>query len=255
MSEKYAKRIHIIYGIVFSLVLLTAGICLIFQCVGIYMSGDKPFSRAAVAAAFEPIRIPVYLCLAMIVGSFLLRLIFPVSSEKLHPQRQTRMILLRLCEKADLDMAEASVKQAILAQRGQRKRLGYVTVLCSVVCAVTFLCYALNPNNYHTSDITTSMVKAMWVLIPCAAIPFAVALLRSYLCLASMDKEIALLKQLPKISRPKAETPSGKDRTELVRMLILVIAAAAFTFGLLNGGAMDVLTKAVNICTECVGLG
>ena len=40
-----------------------------------------------------------------------------------------------------------------------------------------------------------------------------------------------------------------------VRGAILAIAAALIVAGALNGGMRDVLVKAINICTECIGLG
>ena len=36
---------------------------------------------------------------------------------------------------------------------------------------------------------------------------------------------------------------------------LLVLAAVLIVLGVLNGGLRDVLVKAANICTECVGLG
>lgn len=40
-----------------------------------------------------------------------------------------------------------------------------------------------------------------------------------------------------------------------VRILLAVAAAALLGAGILNGGLYDVLVKAINICTECIGLG
>ncbi|MBO5868321.1 MAG: thioredoxin [Oscillospiraceae bacterium] len=40
-----------------------------------------------------------------------------------------------------------------------------------------------------------------------------------------------------------------------MRWALLGVAVFLFVFGLFTGGTQDVLTKAVNICTECVGLG
>ncbi|MBE6563056.1 MAG: thioredoxin [Ruminococcaceae bacterium] len=41
----------------------------------------------------------------------------------------------------------------------------------------------------------------------------------------------------------------------MVKLAILILAAAALIYGAIAGGTADVLTKAVNICTECIGLG
>ena len=35
----------------------------------------------------------------------------------------------------------------------------------------------------------------------------------------------------------------------------LYVAAALIVCGIANGGMRDVLVKAINICTECIGLG
>ena len=44
-----------------------------------------------------------------------------------------------------------------------------------------------------------------------------------------------------------------KKRT--VRLVITMLALALIVLGLANGQARDVLNKAINICTECLGLG
>lgn len=48
--------------------------------------------------------------------------------------------------------------------------------------------------------------------------------------------------------------PTDK-KTKIVRLLLLCIAVALLIFGFATGGYADVLTKAINICTECIGLG
>ena len=41
----------------------------------------------------------------------------------------------------------------------------------------------------------------------------------------------------------------------IVRISVLVVAVTFIIHGITNGGAYDVLQKAINICTECIGLG
>ncbi|MBQ7088389.1 MAG: thioredoxin [Clostridia bacterium] len=40
-----------------------------------------------------------------------------------------------------------------------------------------------------------------------------------------------------------------------VQSAILIVGVALVVVGLLENGAAAVLTKAINICTECIGLG
>lgn len=54
--------------------------------------------------------------------------------------------------------------------------------------------------------------------------------------------------------------PNRMDRKEEKKPVLLYIAAYAAALsllaaGVLNGGLRDVLIKAINICTECIGLG
>lgn len=47
---------------------------------------------------------------------------------------------------------------------------------------------------------------------------------------------------------------SGRNLTGLW-ILLLALSAGLILRGILNGSMQDVFVKAVNICTECIGLG
>lgn len=55
-----------------------------------------------------------------------------------------------------------------------------------------------------------------------------------------------------RVSAPPCVRPRGRTAT---RAILLAASAALIIHGVLNGGLWDVLVKAVNICTECIGLG
>ena len=64
----------------------------------------------------------------------------------------------------------------------------------------------------------------------------------------------------PKDGRPgKADGPvrpeADMKHKEMIRAVLVVVAAALIIAGILNGSALDVLVKAIHICTECIGLG
>jgi len=53
---------------------------------------------------------------------------------------------------------------------------------------------------------------------------------------------------------PRGTAPTSRQLT-LLRLTLLAAGALLLLAGLLSGGTADVLTKAVNICSECIGLG
>ena len=44
-------------------------------------------------------------------------------------------------------------------------------------------------------------------------------------------------------------------RKQALWVALLCVSITLIILGILNGGALDVLAKAVRICSECVGLG
>ena len=254
MASEKSSKLRRIYGIFLSCVIVLAGICLMVACVGIYRSGDAPFSREAVAAAFSPIKIPVYLCLAAVAVGLLWKFVAPLPAEKAVPVKQLSVIHNRLLEKADLDTCDSACKDGILTEQKKRTRHSRICAAVLTVSAAVFLSYALDGSHFHTSEINTSMIRAMCVLLPCLIVSFAACVCTVAARKKSLQKEIDLLKQCPKLSAPKAE-PVKADHTAKVRYALLLISLALAVFGFLSGGTADVLTKAVNICTECIGLG
>lgn len=253
MTSERISKLRRIYGIALICVIILAGICLMVACVGIYRSGDEPFSREAVAAAFSPISVPIYLCLAMVLAGFVLQIAFPVPAKN-PAVTQHSVTLKRLHSHADLEGCGAELKTQILAEQTLRKKHRRICALVLAASGVVFLIYALDGSHFHSSDINGSMIRAMWVLLPCLAVALVSCIWLVAARKKSMLREIELLKQCPKVSVSRTEAAKS-DHTRKVRTALLLAAIALAIFGFFSGGTADVLTKAVNICTECIGLG
>ena len=255
------RRIHLIYSIVLSAVTVIAGICLIMACIGIYNSGDRPFSREAVAAAFSGIAVPVYLFLALVIGGFILDGFWPGEKRKQSVEKQYGVILRKLHRKLDLNSCDSALRTSILVQQKRRKLHKIVCAVLLVIGSTIFLSYGMNSSNFHQTQINDSMVSAMKLFFPCLAVPFAYAVFCAYYGKASMKKEIELVKQAiaggSQAVAPKAAV-QPKDHSKqllIARCVLLGIGVVILVCGFIAGGTKDVLTKAINICTECVGLG
>ena len=84
---------------------------------------------------------------------------------------------------------------------------------------------------------------------------FALPLILS-LVLTAADIVICLLLPPVKEKRRRAQVHAAPNAPHPALKLAVVSAAVILALvGFFTGGTVDVLTKAVNICTECVGLG
>lgn len=256
MTKESTMRFHRIYNILFSIVIIIAGICLIVGVLTIYNSGDQPFSRESVAATFSTIAFPVYLTLVMAIISFVWEIISPSDKEKTPKAKDYPAMLSKLYEKKDFSNGEAALQEEIKTLWKNRKTHTIIRTIILVVCSAAFLFYALNSANFHQSEINSSMIDAMKILVPCSLVSFAYALFVSIHNEKSIQKEIELVKNLPPASTVvENEIVTEEKRLSPYRNAILVAAIILVVYGFLNGGTIDVLAKAINICTECIGLG
>lgn len=255
MAKKHKDRIKTVLHIAIAASAVVAGICLAAACWGIYQAGNG-FSRAAVRAAFSPISLPVYLCLGLTLAGWLVQFFLP-DSKKPAGGREIAYALHRMQKTKDLEICGPTLKQDILAQRKQRLVHRCITLGLTAIGFGIFLYFALQPDAFHPTEINRSVVNALIILLPCMLIPFCYGIFAIYFCQRSIEAEITLLKMAPAKQKSQVSpSPVKKCNSILViRMALLGAAAALLIYGFATGGIADVLTKAINICTECVGLG
>ena len=246
-----------ILGILLSISIILAGICFISGCLSIYFApeGDVIYSREIVKNTFDSIDIPIYICVGLVAVSIAMEFVCPTQAKKDKPQKNNKAIMEKLAQSRDISKADSNIFASVTKERSQRKKHSLILAALTAIGALVFLIYALNSNNYHQSEITDSMINAMWVLIPCFIIPFGYGIFTAYFKEKSYKREIELLKALSPEKGREAKNASSAKNQSVARTAILLIAVIALVCGAFMGGAGDVLTKAVNICTECIGLG
>lgn len=249
MTTKQKDALHRVYGIVTGAVTVLAAVCLGVQCVQVYRGGS--FSREAVAAAFAPIAVPVYACLVLVAGGLILDGLLPRERKKTF-DKQPAFTLRRLLEGFDVTACDSETCQGLFRERESRRKCAILCGAVQAAAAVVFLIYALNGSHFHRTEINESMIRACYLFLPCLAVSFAAGVFSQYHSKRSMEREIALLKTAPKGEK----APKKPQKSLLVWKLgLLAVAAVLIAVGYAGGGFQDVLTKAVNICTECIGLG
>lgn len=263
MSENTRKRIHLIYGIALSAVTVITGIRFITGCYSIYTAGKAAggqiYTRAIIAEAFAPMALCTYLCLALVLGGFLLHLVLPPVKKKVAVEKNRELILSRLQAKTDLAVCDPQLRQQIAKQQKLRRLMVTVSAVLLSLCSALFLCYACRPDRWpEVGQVTAIVAQTAIALFGALLLPTASCVVTAYLSRSSLDKEIELMKEASK-QAPATVSPAAaagkKDLLVFVRYGILAVAVACIMIGYFNGGVADVIAKAAAICTECVGLG
>ncbi|MBQ1206208.1 MAG: hypothetical protein IIX67_03295 [Clostridia bacterium] len=275
MTDKAYVRVHRIIGALVAVFIIIAGLCLAFGCCYIYFSDGLTYSRAAVGDVFASVCIPVYACLVFVVIGFLVELLLPNTKKataKASVSSENR--LNNLLKKRELESLNDEAIAVHYREKGKRTVNSIIMTALTVVASVVFFIYALDADNFDSTDINGSVISALYILIPCIVIPFLFYL---YLLIdreRGFRRELEMLKRVQRGDidpdrKPKLENidvysrrigkffenaVAGKPLVAL-RISLIAIALLCLIFGLCLGGTADVFTKASNICTECIGLG
>ncbi len=267
MTNETKKRIHLIYGIVLSIVAVIAGVCFILSALHIYRTGlatsEQAYTVQTISAAFSKISIPVYLCLALVIGGWILNIVLPLEKSKPKAERNQMLVLQRLQARTDLAACPEDLRNAIAMQENARKTHWLISSVLLTAAAALFLSYACNGNNWasveEAAHINTCMVRAAFALLICLAIPFIYIVFTVFFCRSSLNKQIELMRQASTVAPFKGEKQPVAVRSgmiiDITRYAILAISLGLIIWGACNEGTLDVLAKAAAICTECVGLG
>ena len=122
-----------------------------------------------------------------------------------------------------------------------RAALSIATVL--LLAALGVKCLQLFSAGY-TMDGAVSALRSLTPVY----IVYALLLLATL----ALQRKVKLHSPKAKPARPVAQPKTARP---FVQILLYLLAAAFILLGVLNGGWYDVLVKAINICTECIGLG
>ena len=261
MSQEKLRKLHLIYGIVLSCIIIVTGICFIVSCVDIYRSGMRPFTYESINSHFMAIIVPVILCIVGIIGGMAVSF-FPLEKPKIKGIIDTGTTLKKMSRKIDLSKCDDETQSKIKKERKLRLYTNIFCIDAIVVSLIIALIYTLNKNNFPASDINAEMINAMLFVIPCAVVGLASIFATILICNASYVRELNLVKSSFKTAKKdeiSSQQPAVSSQHEKIlfgaRLSILAIATIFIVVGIFNGGMTDVLQKAINICTECIGLG
>lgn len=266
MSNETKGRIHLIYGILLSVLILTVGVCFALSCISIYQSGASPFTRESISAHFARIAIPTYICIAGVIGGAVLSLVFPVDGGKVKSRRDPEAALSKLAARLDLSGCDETVAGSIRKERKWRRAVTVILWVLAGITLVPALMWCVNPAHFSIENLNTDIKTAALFILPCAVVSLGLLTGERLLRHASVARETATVKATLAAVKGTGK-PAKKANTDKknwvsdprfvwgVRGAILAVGIVFIVLGVRNGGMADVLGKAIRICTECIGLG
>lgn len=244
------------------LAVMTVAICLLlcWQAVDIYRVGNAPenfsspgvriqpvYSLAIVRERLTAVAPALWIYLAAVVLGLILQS-FAGEQAKPRAYREPEDALRRLRQRVTVMPAAAMEEQS------QRFRIWGCAMVVVAVSAALALNYLLCQDNFVDWDLEAVVGSMMLHVAPWVAVAFGALCAASHLATNSVQREIALLKTAPQEKSQTRDETITKSPA-VVRIVLYAAAVILIVLGVMNGGLRDVLVKAINICTECIGLG
>ena len=259
MFDNLKKKVRLIYGILLAVMLTVTGVLLMMACVNIYNIGGRPFTADNIAAEFSKIAVVVWITVAMVAIGAILTLILSEEKAKLRATVDKKAILARLERRIDPAALPCDVAEKINKEKTLRRVLLVSALVLIVAAAIPAAIFAFNFNNF-TADHDASVLRACVLILPLTFFSLGIALAYTLIESASINRQLTLVKSAMAAAGIKAADTECKKEAGpwliiVIRIAVAVVAIAFIVLGIFNGGIADVLAKAINICTECIGLG
>lgn len=281
MKEKTCKTVRLSYGIIFGAFTVVVGALFIWQVLSLYFSGTAKgysgdvFTRERVVNALSKIDLFFWLWIAGIVAGFVLWEVFPVKDKarKICPDLQYARLNKRMpsiAPASDENSFHTYLYLNTEYNTVKRSKKVIFALRCAAwalfgIACVYGLVYLCIPANFPGKNVTHEVLNMVKNIFPCV---FAGLLI---ICGAGIYEKYAVKNMLPLVQKlTKGQKPQIKDKTKLqaalavlenkwvilgIRIALAVAALVLIIVGALNGSALTVFIKAINICSECIGLG
>lgn len=278
MVKEKAAKIRFWYGIFLSIFSAVVGVLFIVQTWSIYTSAPQsPYTVESIKTHFRQIAIPVWLWVAAVVGNILLSHLYP--EKKKRPKAYIDMTYALSKAKQRLSGNEDLLSETSKVSKKEEKFRLIVCVACATLIAgiaivgglILFgvLYRPLIKTEFFTAHDGVVDKLFQCVLLSIVAMLLACVAARLNLNSRTRERVYYLQEMATNLQNKKTAAPTGTVAQEpkqkkvkskwmgvwLYRAAIFSVAIVLLIIGVLNGGMREVLLKAINICTQCIGLG
>lgn len=278
-----AYRINKYYGIALSILTAVLAVLFISQSLSIFAAGDfeqGAYTRDIVAEKILLPSIVMLFWIAAVIVAFALSEAFPVEARKAKTADE-KGVLLRLLGRVPKSADGCAELKKIKKEEITRLVLRTAFVALCAVFAAVCAAYVFKEDNFPASDLNGEVFDMFKLVAPLLAIAagagIGLAMFEKY----SVRRELAAVKALIAAGEKGCEVKNPLKSVKIlvfsdkikaflrkiggalssnaglwtVRGIVIVLGIVFVILGVTNGGMRDVFVKAVNICTECIGLG
>lgn len=262
------SKLRLAFSLLLALLTVLVGIVFIGEIADIYYGSEPPAYtpetlRTHLVAPF----VLLFIWIAAIIAAYVVFEVCPEDKKRASSKNSARTLALmrsRIPEHGSSDEFIAA-REGLKAARRTKTLVWSAAAAICVAGAIYMLVYLLDASHYHPNalhDDAMNLVRHVisWTAASLVAC-FAAAGVEAYFVSRELNFAKTAMKTGDRSSLPVPHVAmpiSKKTRLALLwtaRACVLVISVAFIAAGATNGGADGVLVKAINICTECIGLG
>lgn len=269
MKERTPKLVRNYYGWVFGAFTVVVGALFLWKVLELYFTGTAPdfqgttpFTRQRVEEALSGIAWAVWLWIAAVIAGFVLWEVFPVAEK--HRKIPEDLQYARLAKRLPSSAPQGRESDFALVERGRKlifalKAAAWSLFAIAAIYGIVYLCI---PANFPNENVTEEMLEFVKHVFPCIFAGLVV------IAGAGIYEKYAVKSILPAVKKVTFGLKPVERRQTIVekvvrdwrfvlavRVAVLALAVAFIIWGVNNGSARSVFIKAINICTECIGLG
>ena len=249
-----------IYLFLMALLLVALTVLLSAAAIRIWQEGAARKARSPLEAVYTPEGVEAAL---LRISPLLLAVIGLAAAGRLWGIRGGDCARPRPLPEAERNLLVSRLKEPGEAIRGERNRqriLRWISRAAFAVCMIPVLIYCADRSHFPENDLEAMISSLVLHTAPWTAAGLLLLLIGELLAEKSVRREIDAARARLKAEKGGRPDPAAAGElpprgTAAIQILLLLAAGGLIVLGVLNGGLNDVLLKAINICTECIGLG
>lgn len=262
MIAKHSKGISKFFKVYLSTYTILLGMAFITCVCYVFFTGssrENIFSAEIVSQMLTYLLAPLIVYIVSCILAYIFYQFYP-EKEKLFVKARPITFLKRV-KKYDLAFVQDANNKKILTRNKIIRLITYISTAAVIfVCLFVSVWFIKDADNFLTDDPIHRNVNLFVELIPFVAIALVWGIASVFVVDITAKQDIAILKKeelfkLDKKLKVLVDPKVEKITINIVRIAIGVTAITFIILGIFNGGMRDVFIKAINICTECIGLG